>query len=272
MTSLSEPLPEFITPSSATKVFVEFFATSILVFVSIFIPANFVRGFLEVNGDLITPIIVGLCVGTLINSFGHISGAQVNPAVSAGFVIVGDLKLLLFLFYVLAQYAGATFGAGIARLLLSEEMYKSGQGGMLIIREQDLTKAFCLEYVISLILYLHIILSSLDQPSNKLHPYTVGFTVAYNSYAASRLSGGCMNPARAVGATLAATGFDFGDDGVLYSQSWFSNAWFTIANPLGTISAALLYRTILARNPTYNFASKFDRNFFKSFNKFVQTP
>ena len=31
------------------------------------------------------------------------------------------------------------------------------------------------------------------------------------------------------------------------------------------------YRTILARNPAYNFAYKLDRNFLKTFNKFVQT-
>ena len=48
-----------IPPSAATKLFVEFLATSFLVFVSVFIPCNFAKNFLDVNGDLIMPIIVG---------------------------------------------------------------------------------------------------------------------------------------------------------------------------------------------------------------------
>ena len=74
----------------------------------------------------------------LINDdpYRSIPSLQVNPAVSAGFVVVGDLSPFLFLFYVVAQICGATFGAGIARALVSDELYTHGQGGLLIIRDQ----------------------------------------------------------------------------------------------------------------------------------------
>mmetsp|Transcript_39613 Transcript_39613/g.118936 ORF Transcript_39613/g.118936 Transcript_39613/m.118936 type:complete len:143 (-) Transcript_39613:1253-1681(-) len=53
----------------------------------------------------------GLAITTLAYGFGHISGGHMNPAVTFSFVWLRDMDLKTGLLYMLAQFAGAWFGA-----------------------------------------------------------------------------------------------------------------------------------------------------------------
>lgn len=55
----------------------------------------------------------GLSIATMVQCFGHISGAHVNPAVTAAMVVTRKLSLAKAIFYLLAQCAGAIVGAAI---------------------------------------------------------------------------------------------------------------------------------------------------------------
>ncbi len=54
------------------------------------------------------PIGIVLALLGLIYAFRNFSGAHFNPAVSLAFLLKGHIKLSTFLYYVLAQFAGAT--------------------------------------------------------------------------------------------------------------------------------------------------------------------
>lgn len=55
----------------------------------------------------------GLSIATMVQCFGHISGAHINPAVTAAMVVSRKLSLAKGVFYLLAQCGGATVGAAL---------------------------------------------------------------------------------------------------------------------------------------------------------------
>lgn len=60
----------------------------------------------------------GLAVLTVVQMFGHVSGAHVNPAVTISAVCLGMLKLKKVPFYIAGQFIGAIVGFGILKLLI----------------------------------------------------------------------------------------------------------------------------------------------------------
>lgn len=55
----------------------------------------------------------GLSIATMVQCFGHISGAHINPAVTTAMVVTRKLSLAKAVFYLLAQCGGAIVGAAI---------------------------------------------------------------------------------------------------------------------------------------------------------------
>ena len=59
----------------------------------------------------------GLAVATLAQSIGHISGCNINPAVTVGLVTGRKMGVAKGALYIIAQCAGALIGAGILQVL-----------------------------------------------------------------------------------------------------------------------------------------------------------
>ncbi|KAL7396401.1 hypothetical protein ABVT39_005310 [Epinephelus coioides] len=55
----------------------------------------------------------GLSIATMVQCFSHISGAHINPAVTAAMVVTRKLSLTKAVFFLLAQCTGAIVGAAI---------------------------------------------------------------------------------------------------------------------------------------------------------------
>lgn len=68
-------------------------------------------------GNLGVALAFGLSVLTMVYAVGHISGAHLNPAVTAGLAAAGRIPVVDVFPYVLAQLVGAFFGAGVVLLI-----------------------------------------------------------------------------------------------------------------------------------------------------------
>lgn len=56
------------------------------------------------------------CLLCFFQSVGHISGAHVNPAITAATVILGNTSLLMAGFYIIAQCLGSMIGYGLLKV------------------------------------------------------------------------------------------------------------------------------------------------------------
>ncbi|XP_017926024.1 aquaporin-5 [Manacus vitellinus] len=101
---------EVLTLAFARAVFVEFLSTLIFVFIGL---GSALKWPSALPSILQIALAFGLAIGSLVQAFGHISGAHINPAVTIAFLVGNQISLPRALLYVLAQLVGAIAGAGI---------------------------------------------------------------------------------------------------------------------------------------------------------------
>ncbi|CAG2116216.1 unnamed protein product, partial [Medioppia subpectinata] len=65
-------------------------------------------------------LIFGLVIMALASSFGHVSGCHINPAVTLGVLIDGQIDILKAVVYWIAQFLGAVLGASILYFMKTE--------------------------------------------------------------------------------------------------------------------------------------------------------
>ncbi|MBC7872296.1 MAG: aquaporin, partial [Chitinophagaceae bacterium] len=70
------------------------------------------------TGSLLPAIAHGFILVAIIYSYGHISGAHVNPAVTAGLLVGGKVKIDRAIAYWIAQFAGAIVAAIVMSIIL----------------------------------------------------------------------------------------------------------------------------------------------------------
>ncbi|XP_049910142.1 lens fiber major intrinsic protein-like isoform X2 [Epinephelus moara] len=93
----------------------EFFAMLLFVLLSLGSTINW--GAVEKDPHPPDLVLISLCFGltiaTMVQCFSHISGAHINPAVTAAMVVTRKLSLAKAVFFLLAQCTGAIVGAAI---------------------------------------------------------------------------------------------------------------------------------------------------------------
>jgi aquaporin Z len=169
------------------KFIVELIGTFFLVFTVLTCVTNPVEG-------VIAPIAIGGVLMVMIFAGGHISGGHFNPAVTIGVAVRGRLPSAEIPLYILAQLAGAVFGAGAAYYLkgLPPALSDSGFGsGQLVLSEFIFT--FGLVYVV-----LNVATAKANA-GNSFYGLAIGSTVMVGAFTVGPISGGVFNPAVATG-------------------------------------------------------------------------
>jgi aquaporin Z len=180
---------------------------------------------------LLIGVAMGLTAISIIYSpWGKRSGAHINPAVTLTFFRLGKIEPWDAVFYVFAQFAGATLGMVVAQTLLSMAVMAHpavyyvatlpGRAGPIA--------AFAAEAAISCGLMLMVLVVTNKHGLNRYTGVFAGCLVALYITIEAPISGMSMNPARSFSSALAA-----GDWNALWI--YFS------APPLGMLLAAQLY-------------------------------
>jgi len=146
-------------------------------------------------GHVGVSLVFGLVVMVMISSFGHVSGAHINPAVTVAFWAAGRFEAKRVPWYVAAQCAGAVCASLLVRAIFPD----SGTLGA-TLPSGTVTQSFVMEVALSFVLMLVILSVALGPKEvGLLAGIAIGGTVALDALFGGPVSGASMNPARSLG-------------------------------------------------------------------------
>jgi aquaporin NIP len=156
----------------------------------------------EATGGSVTHVGValtfGLVVLAMIYTFGDISGAHLNPAVTIGFWAARRMPGREVLPYIASQFVGALLASGLLRYLFPEG---KSLGATMPFGSQ--MQSFILESVLTFFLMLTILNVSTGAKEKGITAgIAVGAVIGLEALFAGPISGASMNPARSFAPAL----------------------------------------------------------------------
>jgi aquaporin Z len=196
------------------KITIEFIGTFFLMFTV---------GMATARAGTLAPLAIGSALMVMVFAGGHISGGHYNPAVSTAALVRGKLPAGDYGAYILTQLMAAVLAGllvGAMGYAPASAMALAGSGTMLVA---EFLFTFALAFVV-----LHVATAP-DTENNSYFGLAIGFTLATGAFAVGSVSGGALNPAVALGAS------------VLGLFSW-SHIWiYLIAEFAGGAAAAVAF-------------------------------
>ena len=184
-------------------------------------------------GHLITALAFGLVIVAMAYSIGNVSGCHINPAVSIAMLISKKMSVKEFCGYVIAQFLGATAGAGVLYAIVGNNkqlgainvMFPDGFGG----EYESLIGSFVLEIILTCVFVLAILGVTSKESNGSVAGLVIGGALVLVHLLGISFTGTSVNPARSFGPALFA--------------GTMSTYWVFLLAPLvGGALAAIIYR------------------------------
>mmetsp|Transcript_9416 Transcript_9416/g.14100 ORF Transcript_9416/g.14100 Transcript_9416/m.14100 type:complete len:293 (+) Transcript_9416:93-971(+) len=195
--TISLLLVKMVQRTNATKgtqaiapFFAEFFGTMMLTLVIA----------LTAGKEVLAPLAIGGILMSMIFTYGHISGANYNPAVSLAVLVRGKITSAVFGGYVLSQLLGGICGALFAKLIVFED--SSNLVDLPLPSPSiEVWKAFLLELVFTYTLCTTVLNTATTTSigPNSFYGLAISFVVMAGAVASGGYSGAVFNPAVAIG-------------------------------------------------------------------------
>jgi MIP family channel proteins len=179
----------------------------------------------------------GLALSIAVNVFGGESGAHLNPAVTAGFLVTGRIAPGLAGAYVVAQLLGATTAAGFCRVIFPPEAVTVAYLGIPLPAPWASTQTILMmEFIMTFLLMTSVFGTAVDERGRavKIGGFGIGLTVAFDILAGGAVTGASMNPARSFGPALE-------------MMHWQFHWMYWVAPIAGACAAALVYEHVLLK-------------------------
>ncbi len=172
-------------------------------------------------------LVFGIVVMAMILSFGHISGAHINPAVTIALYVAARFRFRNIIPYISAQLAGACVASLVLKFLFPHNVFL----GATLPRGSDM-QSYVLEFILTFILMLVILTSTMRENQSLLIPaIAIGGTVGLEALFAGPICGASMNPARSISPALIG--------------GHFKSLWVYILGPvIGAITAVYVFAII----------------------------
>lgn len=166
-------------------------------------------------GVVVPALAHGLILVGLIYTYGHISGAQFNPAVTIALLVGGKQDAVRSAIFIVAQFVGGI----IAAFLLSTAIPHSNESFMGafiganefnfgvttgVLTADFVWSAAILEAILTFFLVSAVYQAAVFERAGNLAGVAIGFTLAGSILAGGVLTGASLNPARTLGPALAA--------------------------------------------------------------------
>ncbi|HWD91621.1 MAG TPA: MIP/aquaporin family protein [Verrucomicrobiae bacterium] len=180
----------------------------------------------------------GLAIGVMVTATGAISGGQLNPAVTFGLLVGGQMDVKKSVAYWISQLAGGTAAALLCIPLLGMHAVSGGTPDISLngsgVPVVSTMQAITIEAVLTFFLVFVVYGSAVDARAPKIGGLAIGFTVALDILFGGPLTGAAMNPARTFGPALA-------------SSHWNNHIVYWVGPLAGGALAGLIYGRFLIR-------------------------
>ncbi|XP_030410404.1 aquaporin-5-like [Gopherus evgoodei] len=222
---------EICTMAFLRAIMAEFLATMIFVFFGL---SSALKWPSALPSILQISLAFGLAIGTLVQMFGHVSGAHINPAVTIAFLVGNHISFLRSLFYVVAQLVGAITGAGILYLVTPINT----RGNLAVNALNNNTspgQALVVEIILTFQLAMCIFASTDKRRTDAIGSpaLSIGLSVTLGHLVGIYFTGCSMNPARSFAPAVVMKRFS-----TAHWVFWFGPI-------IGAILASLLYNYFL---------------------------
>merc|ERR1712013_749058 len=182
----------------------------------------------------------GLAVMGIASFTGHISGGNLNPAVSMGLLVGGNLSLLKFVVYVVSQCIGAVIGSAIL-FGVTPEALRGSLGSNGLAEGVSPFGGMVMELLMTMVLVLVVYASAVDSANKTapmVAPLLIGLTVTVAHLVLMPYTGTSINPARSLGPALVSGAVD---------DHWV----FWVGPLLGGALGGLLYKFVFTNKEDY---------------------
>lgn len=222
--------------STSKAAVAEFIATFALIFIGAGSVVMAVNGL--GSGLVGVALAHGIVLAVVVSVTAHISGGLVNPAVAIGLWVTGKLATGRMVVLVIAELAGATFGALLLRLVVPEALWRTAAlGTPLLLPGLGVGKGILLEAILTFFLVFAVYGTAVDDrgPFGKTAGLTIGLVLTFDILAGGPLTGASMNPARTFGPGLV-------------SGTW-TDWWVYWVGPIaGAVIAAVVYWMVFLKD------------------------
>jgi MIP family channel proteins len=215
----------------------EFIGTFALIFIGV--------GAIYHNAGLLAVAFAhGLTIAVMVSATAAISGGHLNPAVTFGLLVGGQIKVKDSIAYWLAQLSGATLAAFVLLFLFTGQMDPQNKSLAntivstgtpdLAAKGIDAVQGVVIEAILTFFLMFVVFGTAVDKRAPKIGGLAIGLTVTLDILFGGPFTGAAMNPARTFGPALA-------------SSHW-SNQWIYWVGPLlGGALGGLVYGRFLIK-------------------------
>lgn len=196
----------------------EFIGTFAIVFIGVgaIVADHLTNGAVGLTGIAIA---FGAVVAAMASATAAVSGGHLNPAVSFGMLLTGDLGFIEFGAYVAAQCAGALAASFLLLSAISPLALDAVNYGITSVGESATPgMAAITEIVTTFFLVFVIFGTAVDKRAPKVGGTAIGLAIAMGIIVAGPISGAALNPARWLGPAIIS-----GD---------FMNGWVYCVGPL----------------------------------------
>lgn len=179
----------------------------------------------------------GLAVMAIACFTGHISGGNLNPAVSVGLLAGGKLSVIKCCLYIVVQCIGAIVGSAILYGTTKGES-RGGLGANGIGISASAFAGMVMEMIGSMVLVLVVYATAVDErnkSSAMLPPLLIGLTVSVAHLLLIPYTGTSINPARSLGPAIV-------------GNHWDDHWVFWIGPLLGGAIGGVLYTFVFMNN------------------------
>lgn len=183
----------------------------------------------------------GLAIGLLVAAGGHISGGAYNPALACGLMASGKLPVRRGLGFIVAQLLGALAAALVLKAILPGAAVAAVQLGTPAPGPAlGWGAALITETIATFFLMFVVFGVAVDKRGPApIAGLAIGLTITLGILMSATVSGGALNPARALAPALV--------------QGDLANSWIYLVGPiLGALLAALLYTVVMLDDQTDN--------------------